>query len=114
MEVNFTTPLNMDISGNTNRYGNKMKQQRKNRIRQRSSSEAFRLSQRKKQAHEYTVWQANQIKIWENKFLNTNFNNKVFLGDSGSYLSGSIFAYLLISVNKIIFVQFIFLGLLKK
>lgn len=31
-----------------------------------------------------------------------NFNNKVFLGDSGSYLSGSIFAYLLISVNKII------------
>lgn len=65
MEVNFTTPLNMDISGNTNRYGNNMKQQRKNRIRQRSSSEAFRLSQRKKQAHEYTVWQANQIKIWE-------------------------------------------------
>ena len=42
-----------------------MSRQRKNKIRQRSSSEAFRLSQRKKQAHEYTVWQANQIKIWE-------------------------------------------------
>ena len=64
MEVNFTTPLNMDISGNTNRYGNKMKQQRKNRIRARSVKESFRLSQRKKQAHKYTVWQANQIKIW--------------------------------------------------
>jgi hypothetical protein len=54
----------MDISGNTNRYGNKMKQQRKNRIRARSVNESFRLSQRKKQATDYKVWQANQIKIW--------------------------------------------------
>ena len=42
-----------------------MSRQRKNKIRQRSSSEAFRLSQRKKQATDYKAWQANQIKIWE-------------------------------------------------
>jgi hypothetical protein len=66
VEITFTAPSGLDTNGNTsNRNIKLMKQQRKNRIRQRSSSEAFRLSQRKKQAHEYTVWQANQIKIWE-------------------------------------------------
>ena len=54
----------MDISGNTSKYGNKMKQQRKNRIRARSVNKSFRLSQRKKQATDYKAWQANQIKIW--------------------------------------------------
>ena len=54
----------MDISGNTSKYGNKMKQQRKNRIRARSVNASFRLSQRKKQATDYKAWQANQIKIW--------------------------------------------------